>query len=65
DAFTLKETFPKKTILEVEVDYEFDIKEKTKKLIYRICSWAIVGMLLASFAISIIKFNKTLFWLNS
>ncbi|WP_371801942.1 site-2 protease family protein [Candidatus Lokiarchaeum ossiferum] len=52
-----------KSLIEVEIEYEQDLKEPIKKKVYKSISWAIGIILLASLAISTIKFNKTLFWL--
>ncbi|MHA1511423.1 MAG: hypothetical protein ACTSRX_06860, partial [Promethearchaeota archaeon] len=52
-----------KRIIEVEVEYEQDLKEIPKKRIYRIISSIMGILLLASFIISIIKFGDSLFWL--
>lgn len=54
---------PLKTIIEVEVEFDLDEKEKVKKRIFRIISWVTGGIILASLLISLIKFNNTLFWL--
>lgn len=57
------EALKNKSLIEVEIEYEQDLKEPIKKKVYKSISWAIGLILLASFAISIIKFNNTLFWL--
>ncbi len=53
----------KNRIIEVEIEYEQDLKEIPKKRIYRIISSIMGILLLASFIISIIKFGNSLFWL--
>ncbi len=65
DTIELKvdETLQNKSFIEVEVEYEQDLKAPLKKKIYKSISWTIGLMLLASFVISIVKFNNTLFWL--
>ncbi|MHA1767456.1 MAG: site-2 protease family protein [Promethearchaeota archaeon] len=52
-----------KSKIEVEIEYEHDLREKPKQLIYRAISLFMVILLIASFIISYIKFGKTLFWL--
>jgi membrane-associated protease RseP (regulator of RpoE activity) len=53
----------KNTLIEVEVEYEQDLKEKPKKKLMSTISWSVGLMLLASFIISIAKFGTTFFWL--
>ena len=53
----------KKRIIEVEVEYEHDLKEIPKKRIYRLISSIMGAILIASFIISYIKFGNSLFWL--
>ena len=58
------EKSPKKgELIEVEIEYEHDLKEPIKKKIYRIISWTIGVLVLASFIISIVKFDNAFFWL--
>ena len=52
-----------KTIIEVEVEFDLDEREKLKKRVFRIISWITGGVIIASLIISLIKFNNTLFWL--
>ncbi len=52
-----------KAKIEVEVEYEQDLKEISKKRIYRIISSIMGILLIASFIISFVKFGKSLFWL--
>ena len=53
----------KKRIIEVEIEYEQDLKETLKKRLYRLISSILGVVLVASFIISIIKFGNSLFWL--
>ena len=53
----------KKKFIEVEIEYEQDLKEIPKKRIYRVISSIMGVILIASFIISIIKFGNSLFWL--
>ncbi len=52
-----------KAKIEVEIEYEQDLKEIPKQRIYRWISSIMGVVLIASFIISFIKFGKTLFWL--
>lgn len=52
-----------KEIVEVDVEFELDLKEKLKQRIYRTISWITGGIVLGSLIISVIKFNDTFFWL--
>jgi len=53
----------KKRFIEVEIEYEQDLKEIPKKRIYQVISSIMGVFLIASFIISIIKFGNSLFWL--
>ncbi len=53
----------KKRLIEVEIEYEQDLKEIPKKRIYRVISSIMGVFLIASFIISMIKFGSSLFWL--
>ncbi|WP_457556888.1 site-2 protease family protein [Candidatus Harpocratesius sp.] len=53
----------RKTIIEVEVEFEHDEKELVKKRIYRVISWLTGAIIAASLIISLVKFNDTFFWL--
>ena len=52
-----------KTLIEVDVEYEQDLKEKQKKITFRFISWLTGGIVIASLIISFAKFNKTIFWM--
>ncbi len=52
-----------KTLIEVDVEYEQDLKEKQKRVTYRIISWMTGGIVIASLIISIVRFNETIFWM--
>ncbi|MHA1520499.1 MAG: site-2 protease family protein [Promethearchaeota archaeon] len=57
------ENLEPKTLIEVDVEYEQDLKENQKKITYRIISWLTGGIVIASLVISIAKFNETIFWM--
>ncbi|QEE14838.1 site-2 protease family protein [Promethearchaeum syntrophicum] len=51
-----------KRLIEVEIEYEQDLKEIPKKRIYRIISSIMGVVIIASFIISLIKFGTSIFW---
>ncbi len=54
-----------KSIIEVDVDYDDDLKLPLKKKIYWTMSLVVIGILAANFIISIVKYGTSLFWLNA
>jgi membrane-associated protease RseP (regulator of RpoE activity) len=58
-----EQNIEKQRIIEVEIEYEQDLNEIPKKRIFKVISWVMGIILLASFIISIIKFGNSLFWL--
>ena len=51
------------TLIQVEIKYIQDLKAPIKDKVSKWISWTMGSILLASFAISVIKFGKTFFWL--
>jgi membrane-associated protease RseP (regulator of RpoE activity) len=58
------ESIPHESLIEVSLNYEEDLLASKKKHIYQGISWIAGAMLIASFVISIVKFNDTFFWLG-
>ena len=58
------ESIPPESLIEMTLNYEEDLMAPKKNLIYKSISWGVGAMLIASFVISIVKFNDTFFWLG-
>lgn len=53
----------KESIIQVEVEYDKDLKEDKKKRINSRISWIVGLIVLANFLVSFLKFGNTFFWL--